>query len=76
MESIKKVITYAKKKAQERKNMYAMADKWKKEQAMKKKILESEKKTTLGSKPKTHGNLFEAIKHRKNLPLKIVDNIK
>jgi hypothetical protein len=55
-----------------------LANTWKKEQAMKKKIATAPapakktpvQKPTLGQKPKTHGTLIEAIKSRKDIALK------
>ncbi len=71
MESIKKVVDAAKKRLAEDKRTKELASTWRKEQAMKEKIAKApSKKPTLGQKPKTHGNLFEAIKSRRDLPLK------
>lgn len=71
MESIKKIVEYAKKRSVENKRAKELASKWRAEQEMKKKIASAPaKKPTLGSKPKTHGNLIEAIKARRDLPSK------
>jgi hypothetical protein len=73
MELIKNVVNAAKKKSAENKRTKELANTWKKEQAMKKKIATAPapaKKPTLGQKPKTHGTLIEAIKSRKDIALK------
>jgi hypothetical protein len=72
MEMIKNVVNAAKRKAEESRKAKALTERYRKEQALKNKIKSAPatKKPALGSKPKTHDNIFEAIKTRRDLPSK------